>query len=139
MTELFRRRPLLCFYLLAFVMGAGFISIRLIDPGAMAAVFKDMKTAPWHPNIITSFGKVVEKPVLISGILFPLAPTLAAIIVASIAWRGDGLRRLFDRFRPWREGIERTSPGIFCAQRQHRRPRQGMVALVRSVFKARFR
>jgi membrane protease YdiL (CAAX protease family) len=105
MTELFRRRPLLCFYVLAFVMGAAFISIRLLDPGAMAWVFKDMRTVPWHPNIISSFPKVLERPTLISGYLFPFAPSLAAIIVAAVAWRGEGLGRLFDRFRPWREGV----------------------------------
>ena len=105
MTEIIRRRPFLCFYVLAFVLGAAFISIRSLDPGAMAAVYKDMKTAPWHPNIITVFPKVIERPVLISGYLFPFAPTLAAIIIAALAWRGEGLRRLFDRFRPWREGV----------------------------------
>lgn len=106
MTDLIRRRPLLSFYLLAFVLGAAFISIRMIDPGAMAAVFKDMRTNPWHPNIISSFPKMIERPTLISGYLFPFAPSLAAIIVVALGWRGEGLRKLFDRLRPWREGVD---------------------------------
>lgn len=105
MTEFVRRRPFLCFYLLAFALGAAFISIRSLDPTAMADMFKTMRTVPWHPDIITSFPYVLERPVLVTGYLFPLAPTIAAIVITAIAWRGAGLRRLFDRFRPWREGV----------------------------------
>ena len=57
MVELIRRRPLVTFYVLAFVLGAVVTAVRLLDPGAMAAVFKDMRTAPWHPNIISVFPK----------------------------------------------------------------------------------
>lgn len=105
MTEFVRRRPFLVFYVLALVMGAAFISVRSFDPTAMADMFKTMRTDPWHPNIITSFPYVLARPVLVTGYLFPLAPTLAAIIVVAIAGGGPGLRRLFDRFRPWREGV----------------------------------
>lgn len=105
MIELVRRRPLASFYLLALVLGAAFISIRSLDPGAMAAVFKGMATNPWHPNIISVFPKVLERPVLISGYLFPFAPSLAALIIVALVARQDGLMQLLDRFRPWREGV----------------------------------
>jgi len=95
MTEYVRRRPFLCFYVLAFVLGAVFISLRSLDPTAMGDMFKTMRTDPWHPNIVTSFPYVVARPVLVTGYLFPLAPSFAAIIVVAIAWRGAGLRRLF--------------------------------------------
>ena len=105
MTDFIRRRPTSSFYVLAFVLGAAFISIRSFDPSAMADMFKTMRAKPWHPDIITSFPFVLERPSLVSGYLFPFAPSLAAIVIAWIAWRREGLRRLFDRFRPWREGV----------------------------------
>lgn len=64
MTDLIRRRPLLTFYVLAFVLGAIVTAIRLLDPGAMFAIFKDMRTQPWHPNIISVFPKVLDNPIL---------------------------------------------------------------------------
>lgn len=105
MVEVIRRHPLSAFYLIAFALGAAFISIRLLDPGAMAWAFKDMRSAPWHPNIVSVFPKVLERPTLVSGYLFPAAPMFAALIVA--AWIGGrrGLGELLDRFRPWREGV----------------------------------
>ena len=105
MTDLIRRRPLLTFYILAFVLGTIVTSIRLLDPGAMGAVFKDMRTNPWHPNIISVFPKVLENPILWTGYLFPFAPTAAALIIVALGWGGKGLRKLFDRLRFWREGV----------------------------------
>lgn len=105
MTDFVQRRPFLCFYILALVLGAVFISIRQFDPTAMADLFKTMRTNPWHPNMITVFPAVLARPALVTGYLFPFAPSLAAIIIAAIAWKSAGLRELFSRFRPWREGV----------------------------------
>lgn len=105
MGELIRRRPLVTFYVLAFVLGAIVTGLRLLDPGAMATVFKDMRTNPWHPNIISVFPLVLERPVLWTGYLFPFAPTAAALIIVAIGWGRPGLRELFDRLKFWREGV----------------------------------
>lgn len=105
MAEIVRRNPLTAFYVIAFVLGAAFIAIRALDPGAMAWAFKDMRTDPWHPNVLSVFPKVVERPALVSGYLFPAAPMFAALIVAWWIGGRQGLRGLLDRFRPWREGV----------------------------------
>lgn len=102
MVELIRRRPLVTFYVLAFVLGAVVTAVRLLDPGAMAAVFKDMRTAPWHPNIISVFPRVIENPILWTGYLFPFAPTAAALVIVAIGWGRKGLGELFDRLKFWR-------------------------------------
>jgi len=99
MVELIRRRPLVTFYALAFVLGAVVTAVRLLDPGAMAAVFKDMRTAPWHPNIISVFPRVIENPILWTGYLFPFAPTAAALVIVAIGWGRKGLGELFDRLK----------------------------------------
>ena len=70
--------------MLAFVLGAIVTAIRLLDPGAMGAVLKDMRTNPWHPNIISVFPKVLENPILWTGYLFPCAPTAAALIIVAV-------------------------------------------------------
>ncbi len=105
MVETIRRRPLLTFYVLAFVLGAIVTAVRLLDPGAMLAVFKDMRSNPWHPNIISVFPKVMENPILWTGYLFPFAPTMAALIIVAVGWGRQGLVDLFDRLKPWRQGI----------------------------------
>ena len=64
-------------------------SIRLLDPGAMGAIFKDMRTNPWHPNIISVFPKVLDNPILWTGYLFPFAPTAAALITARAPCRAS--------------------------------------------------
>lgn len=106
MVETIRRRPLLTFYVLAFVLGAIVTAVRLLDPGAMFAVFKDMRTNPWHPNIISVFPKVLENPILWTGYLFPFAPTMAALVIVALGWGRQGLAELFDRLKPWRQGID---------------------------------
>ena len=83
MLEVIRRRPLTAFYVIAFLLGAAFVSIRVLDPGAWAWLFKDMRTAPWHPNIFSVFPKVMERPALVSGYLFPAAPMFAALMHSS--------------------------------------------------------
>lgn len=105
MKELIRRRPLVTFFALAFVLGALAQALRQLDPGAMWLIFKDMRAQPWHPNVITVFPKVLENPVLWTGYLFPLAPTVAAVVVVAIGWGRKGLADLFDRLRPWRQGV----------------------------------
>lgn len=105
MSELIRRRPLTVFFVLAFVLGAIVTGVRLLDPGAMATVFKDMRTQPWHPNIVTVFPRVLDNPILWTGYLFPFAPTAAAIIVVALGWGRRGLAELFDRLKPWRQGV----------------------------------
>lgn len=105
MTDLFRRRPLTVFFVLAFALGALMIGLRLLDPGAMASLFKGMKENPWHPNVISVFPNAMERPALWTGYLFPFAPTAAALIVVCIAWGRKGLKDLLDRLRPWRAGV----------------------------------
>lgn len=105
MADLIRRRPLVTFYVLAFVLGAIVTGLRLLDPGALPALFKDMRTNPWHPNMISVFPYVLERPVLWTGYLFPFAPTAAALIIVAIGWGRQGLAELFDRLKFWREGV----------------------------------
>jgi hypothetical protein len=104
-ADLIRRRPLTTFYILAFVLGAIVTGLRLLDPGAMGMLFKDMRTNPWHPNIISVFPHVLERPILWTGYLFPFAPTAAALIIVALGWGRQGMGSLLDRMRFWRNGV----------------------------------
>lgn len=104
-VNLIRRRPLTTFYILAFILGAIVTGLRLLDPGAMGMLFKDMRTNPWHPNIISVFPHVLERPILWTGYLFPFAPTAAALIIVALGWGRQGMVNLLDRMRVWRNGV----------------------------------
>jgi membrane protease YdiL (CAAX protease family) len=105
-VDLIRRKPLTTFYVLAFVLGAFVTGLRLLDPSAMGMLFKDMRTNPWHPNVISVFPYVLERPILWTGYLFPFAPTAAALIIVALGWGRQGLGDLFDRMRFWRNGVQ---------------------------------
>ena len=105
MKSLIRRRPVVTFYALAFLLGFAFTAIRFTDPNAMVEAFQTITRENFHPNVFTTIAISVERPVLFTGYLFPFAPTLAALLIVLVGWGKPGFTALLGRMRPWCNGV----------------------------------
>ena len=103
MRELIRRRPLVTFYVAAVLIGIAAILFRDSTPEWFVAFMEWLKEHQLPGNVVTLVMYSVEnQPAFLKTVLFPAAPTLAALLVVAIGWGRSGLAELFSRLLPWR-------------------------------------
>ena len=105
-----RRRPLTVFFILSVAIALVAMWIRTTDPGALGEALGDMMAKNKPANIFTAIEYSMERPSLWHALLFPFAPTLAALIVV-LAMGGGEFRQWLSRLAPWRGGVS-TASGI---------------------------
>lgn len=105
MRDLVRRRPIATFFITAVLFGTVAILIR----GPSLAFFDPFIAwlAAQHlpGNFVTVLVYSLDQPWFALTLLFPLAPTLAALVVTAVGWGRAGLLELCSRLKPWRDGV----------------------------------
>lgn len=96
------RRPLVVFFILAVLIALAAMAIRSTDPAALGAALNDMMAKNLKADIFTAVEYSIKHPVLWNALLFPFAPTLAALIVIAVVYGRRGLGEWFGRLLPWR-------------------------------------
>ena len=115
LKRLATQRPVASFYGLALGIVIGVMAIAvpwmLCDPvvaNIMSDLFSFIEEHETYGNLISIGSFVVHRhPAALLIFMFAAAPALAAIVISLIGGGRDGLRRLLDRFRPWRDGVTR--------------------------------
>ncbi len=117
MMQLIRRHPVWSFYILAFgiasVVAAGryWLALRYFEgsgkPANYYAIVWDVqeKLGISNINVLSLARMSFEDPAILLSFFYAGAPTIAAIIIVFLIARRAGLRELFSRFKPWREGV----------------------------------
>ena len=115
MGEVFRRRPLLAYAVIAFSIVSLVVMwqmlIALSDPGSVQLLphyFKWLDVQRTYVNIITitRYG-LAGHPAIFLIFLYASAPSVSALIVTYVAFGPEGLGRLISRFKPWSSPADR--------------------------------
>jgi len=107
--------PLVSFYGLALAIVIGVMAVAvpwmLRDPevaNMMGDLFSYIEEQETYGNLISIGSFILNRhPAALLIFLFAAAPTLAAIVISLIGGGRAGLSHLLDRFRPWRDGVNR--------------------------------
>lgn len=113
MKAFVQSRVLIIFFVLAVLVALVSMAIRATDPAALGEAIRAMFAANQKADIITGIQYSLETPVLWNAILFPAAPTIAALIVIAIAYGPGGLSRWFARALPWRGVTWQRGAGVW--------------------------
>ncbi len=130
MGEFVRRRPFLCFYMIAVSIAMALWTYAIIangmfpdayGPGVNLAEYyygERARVAAEHPLLAAhsdgaplSILSYIAVPQVSPFLFFPGAPTVAALIVVAIGWGWPGLKALLSLYRPvrgdqsWRDGL----------------------------------
>lgn len=106
MRELIRRRPIVTFYVAAVVIGVAAILSRNATPAWFVAFMKWLAENELPGNVVTVVAYSLQhNPQFLTTVLFPFAPTIAALLIVAIGWGRPGLAELASRLLPWREGV----------------------------------
>jgi membrane protease YdiL (CAAX protease family) len=106
MRDLIRRRPLVTFYVAAVLIGISAIVFRDSTPEWFVAFMKWLQERQLPGNVVTLLIYSVEnQPAFLKTLLFPAAPTIAALLIVTIGWGRAGLVELFSRLLPWRGSV----------------------------------
>lgn len=105
MRDLVRRRPISTFFVAAVLFGAAAILFRGPSLTLFNPFIEWLAAAHLPGNFVTVLAYSLDHPAFALTLLFPLAPTLAALLVTAIGWGRAGLLELLSRFKPWREGV----------------------------------
>lgn len=105
MQDLFRRRPVASFYVIALLIGILSQVLRAVHATPVAAMFQDMAAQHMHQNLITGFWVIPKYRGAYTFFLFPAAPMIAALIVTGLAYGRTGYAELFSRVLPWRAPV----------------------------------
>lgn len=105
MRDYIRRRPVTSFFITAVLFGTFAILIRGPSLGFFNPFIAWLAAQHLPGNFVTVLVYSLDHPWFALTLLFPLAPTLAAIAVTAIGWGRSGLLELFSRLKPWRDGV----------------------------------
>jgi len=96
------------FYGIAVFIASTVVFLRTLfdDSNILPKFWVFIKDNDLYINLISITRFSVEEPFWAwSGRFFGGAPTIAAIIVVAIIWGWPGLKHLFSRLKPWRNGV----------------------------------
>jgi membrane protease YdiL (CAAX protease family) len=107
-----RRHPFAVYYATAVLVVSAVVMFRYAHAQAMGAAYDYNKSlidgirafgdGRVYANVISiGWVAIFRDPIYFGVFVFAGAPTIAAIATSWVGWRGDGLRRLFSRLRPW--------------------------------------
>lgn len=105
MKNFIRRRPIVSFYLVAILFGVLALILRGPSADYFAPFIEHLKAEALPGNTITVLAYSLDHPGFATSLLFPFAPTLAALVIVLLGWGGAGLRDWLTRLKPWREGV----------------------------------
>lgn len=113
MRNFAQHRPVLAFYLLALLIVCAVMAysmtmfiLRPETAAALGALAQNIMDGPWYINIVTIAVEVDKQPVLYGIFVFAAAPSISALVIASLGG-GGGLKRLLARLNPL--GPERST------------------------------
>ena len=84
MKAFVQSRALIIFFVLAVLIALVSMAIRATDPDSLGVALREIFAANQKADIITGIQYSLETPVLWNAILFPAAPTIAALIVFAL-------------------------------------------------------
>ena len=106
MRELIRRRPIVTFYAAAVLIGVAAILVRNATPAWFVTFIQWLGEHELPGNVVTVVAYSLQhNPQFLTTLLFPLAPTIAALLIVSLGWGRAGLVELASRLLPWRDGV----------------------------------